>query len=70
MATFSKYEGKGKISWTAKVRKHGRYQRATFPTKKQAEDWSRELESQIVNERYFPERAHKPLTHTVGGVST
>jgi integrase len=66
MATFSKYEGKGKISWTAKVRKGGRYQRATFPSKKQAEDWSRELESQIVNEKYFPERAQKSARHTVG----
>ncbi len=34
MATLSKYEGKGKISWTAKVRKGGTYHRATFPSKK------------------------------------
>jgi integrase len=66
MATFSKYQGKGKISWTAKVRKGGVYQRATFPTKKQAEDWSRELEAQIVNEKYFPDRAQQRANHTVG----
>src|SRR5882762_10217221 len=49
MATFSKYEGKGKTTWTAKVRKGGRYERATFPTKKQAEEWCRNLENDIVN---------------------
>src|SRR5712691_5524537 len=66
MATFSKYEGKGKTTWTAKVRKGGKYQRATFPSKKQAEDWSRQLEADIVNERYFPERALRSASHTVG----
>ena len=65
MATLSKYEGKGKISWTAKVRKGGTYHRATFPSKKMAEDWSRKLENEIVQEKYFP-GTQKPATHTVG----
>ncbi len=66
MAAITKYEGKGKISWQVRVRKGGKLHSASFPSKKQAEDWSRELETQIVNEKYFPERAQKPVSHTVG----
>ena len=66
MATITKYEGKGKIPWQVKVRKGGKYHSASFPTKKLAEDWSRDLEHQITQEKYFPERAQKALSHTVG----
>jgi len=48
MATIIKYEGKGKISWNVRVRKGGKLHTATFPTKKMAENWSRDLENQIV----------------------
>ena len=66
MATITKYEGKGKISWQVKVRKGGKYHSASFPTKKLAEEWSRDLEHQITQEQYFPERAQKSASHTVG----
>jgi integrase len=66
VATITKYEGKGKISWQVKVRKGGQSHAASFPSKKQAEDWSRDLENQIVNEKYFPERAQRSHSRTVG----
>ncbi len=44
----------------------GKYHSASFPTKKLAEDWSRDLEHQITQEKYFPERAQKALSHTIG----
>jgi len=66
MATITKYEGKGKISWQVKVRKGGKYHSASFPSKRLTEEWSRDLEHQFIQEKYFPERAQKPLSHTVG----
>jgi hypothetical protein len=44
----------------------GKYHSASFPTKKLAEDWSRDLEHQITQEKYFPERAQKALSHIIG----
>ncbi len=64
MATITKYEGKGKISWNVRVRKGGKLHTATFPTKKMAENWSRDLENQIVQDKYFP--SAQKSTHTVG----
>jgi integrase len=63
VATISKYEGKRGIRWQVKIRRQGRQQSASFPTKRQAEDWSRKVENQIVIDTYLPEQ-NKPLAHS------
>ena len=64
MATITKYQGKKGITWQVKVRRQGRTHAASFPTKKQAEDWSRDIENSIVQQKYFPQ-ADKPIEHSV-----
>jgi len=64
MASIRKYEGTKGISWQVRIRKNGRLHNASFPTKRDAEDWARNLENEIVQEKYFPERQVRTY-HTV-----
>jgi integrase len=65
MATIFKRTGKKGITWQVKIRRQGKMQTASFSTRKQAEDWSRNLENSIEMEKYFPTSTQKPLEHTV-----
>jgi integrase len=64
MASIRKYQGPKGISWQVRIRKQGKLHNASFPTKREAEDWARNLENEIVQAKYFPERV-VPTYHTV-----
>jgi integrase len=64
MATIFKYNGKKGITWNVKIRKNGLHKTASFPTKKLAEDWARDTENQIAQEKYFPDAPSKLTSHT------
>ena len=66
MATITKYQGKRGISWQVKIRRQGAWQSASFKTRKEAEDWSRNIENQIVRAKYYPDETQKPTAHTTG----
>jgi integrase len=63
VATISKYEGKRGVRWQVKIRRQGRTQSASFPTRKLAEDWGRKVENDIALSAYLPEQ-RKPISHT------
>jgi integrase len=56
---------KGIVTWQVKVRREGIYQTKTFPTKKMAQDWARNLENQIIQRTYLPSLEEKSPNHTV-----
>src|SRR5437899_607122 len=65
MAVITKHiSKKGIATYQVKVRRQGIYKTVTFPTKKQAEDYGRNLENQIIQSAYFP-TVEKPANHTV-----
>ncbi len=65
MAVITKHlSKKGIATYQVKVRRQGISKTVTFPTKKQAEDYGRNLEQQIVQSTYFP-TVEKPAHHTV-----
>jgi integrase len=59
VATITKYEGVKGIRWQVKIRRQGRAESASFPSKKLAEDWARKLENDIVQNAYFPEQKQR-----------
>ena len=65
MASITPYKGKKGITYNASVRKHGIYKHASFPTKRMAEDWARQQEHEITQEKYFGIAPQKE-THTMG----
>jgi len=66
VATISKRTRKKGTVWQVKIRRQGRMQSASFSTKKQAEDWSRNIENSIEMEKYFPNsQPQKSAEHTV-----
>ena len=48
MASISKHISKdGKVSWRVRVRVNGRYEGATFPTRKDTQEWALKTEHTI-----------------------
>ncbi|MHA2067277.1 MAG: tyrosine-type recombinase/integrase [Candidatus Thorarchaeota archaeon] len=65
MAYIRKHLAKdGKVTWRAAIRRKEGTSYATFPTRKQAQEWATLQENAILNQKYFPHK--QTVEHTVG----
>jgi integrase len=63
-----KYEGKTGVTYQAIIKVKGKSDSATFPNKAQAREWGAKREHEMLNELYFPEKAHR--NNTLGDAIT
>jgi integrase len=63
-----KYEGKTGVTYQAIIKVKGKSDSATFPNKAQAREWGAKREYEMLNELYFPEKAHR--NNTLGDAIT